>query len=572
MSESYKIIESRIQEAIVTLSQSEKPNVAKTAHDHKVPEDRLQNRWKGRLARTERPAANKKLNEEQEIAVCRYLDRLDKIGIAAQRQMLADCANAILRRNHIDFNTPPPTVGKNWPRRFLDTHPEYHLRKQKSLDVERKLSHQPDNILSWFRQYHEVVEQHGIIPNDTYNFDETGFRIGIRKDQWIITRDPTRQAYFASSNNRELVSCIETVSGDGTDLPPMIILSATNLLEQWFTNDLPGDVLVAVSDTGHSNDHLSLHWLRHFKKYSKKRQVRSWRLLLFDGYGSHCTYDFLKFCDDHRIIPFCLPPYSTHLLQPLDVVIFQPFKHFHALAVDTATRTGCTDFNKSEFLTAITSIRQQTFKNTTIRSAFRKTGLIPYNPQIVIEKLREYEPKQVLDPRTSSPTPAIATCDPFNTPATVRTLKRHSEQIKEIELSPSAQRTIGKFIKGSLILAQSGAQAEEDYQHTQATEQIRAKRQKHGRRQVSSAGRMYARDAREVMQKRSEEEVVKAQKALRKVELVAHNEKMTPFREMHRELKVRVKAREAIHKQRKVLCREIRRYCKLLKAKRKSKK
>ena len=84
--------------------------------------------------------------------------------------------------------------------------------------------------------------------------------------------------------------------------------------------------------------------------------------------------------DNHGIIPFCLPPHTT---QPLDVVVFQPYKHFHAEAIDAATRTGCSDFNKLEFLTALSSIREQTFKKTTVLSAFRQTGLIPFNPEIV---------------------------------------------------------------------------------------------------------------------------------------------------------------------------------------------
>ena len=111
--------------------------------------------------------------------------------------------------------------------------------------------------------------------------------------------------------------------------------------------------------------------------------------------------EFITFCDNHKIAPFCLPPHSTHLLQPLDAVVFQPYKHYHAEAVDGAIRTGCSDFNKLELLAAITSIRQQAFKPSTNVSAFRKTGFIPYNPEIVLKRLQEYN----AEPRTPSPLP-----------------------------------------------------------------------------------------------------------------------------------------------------------------------
>ena len=146
--------------------------------------------------------------------------------------------------------------------------------------------------------------------------------------------------------------------------------------------------MLAVSDTGYSNDVLSLEWRKHFDHFSAQRQHSLYRLILLDGYGSHCTKEFLDFCDNHGIIPFCLHPHTTHILQPLDVV-FQPYKHFHAEAINAATCTKCSDFNKLEFLAALTSIREQTFKKTTVLSAFRQTGLIPFNPEIVLSKLNK---------------------------------------------------------------------------------------------------------------------------------------------------------------------------------------
>ena len=96
-------------------------------------------------------------------------------------------------------------------------------------------------------------------------------------------------------------------------------------------------------------------------------------------------------CTDADILPFCLPPHTTHILQPLDVVVFQPYKHWHAQAIDKATCTRCDDFNKVEFLEALGSIRAKTFKTSTILSAFKETGLYPYNPAKVLDKLQTQE-------------------------------------------------------------------------------------------------------------------------------------------------------------------------------------
>ena len=136
--------------------------------------------------------------------------------------------------------------------------------------------------------------------------------------------------------------------------------------------------------SGYLNNKLALDYLKHFNLQSSKRQVGAYRLLIFNGYGSHLTYEFIEYYDDRKIIPFSLLPYTSYLLQPLNIRVFQPLKHYYKCAVEKATRIGCTNFNKVEFLNAIYSIRVQTFKRSTIIHSFKNTGLIPFNPLIIL--------------------------------------------------------------------------------------------------------------------------------------------------------------------------------------------
>jgi hypothetical protein len=53
-----------------------------------------------------------------------------------------------------------------------------------------------------------------------------------------------------------------------------------------------------------------------------------------DGYGSHVTWDFFKYCIDNNIICVCLPPHSTYKLQPLNVVCFGPPQKRYSEEVD----------------------------------------------------------------------------------------------------------------------------------------------------------------------------------------------------------------------------------------------
>jgi hypothetical protein len=44
-------------------------------------------------------------------------------------------------------------------------------------------------------------------------------------------------------------------------------------------------------------------------------------------YESHHTCEFIEYCDQVKIISFDLSVHITHLLQSLNVMIFQPLKH-----------------------------------------------------------------------------------------------------------------------------------------------------------------------------------------------------------------------------------------------------
>ena len=155
-------------------------------------------------------------------------------------------------------------------------------------------------------------------------------------------------------------------------------------------------------------------------------------------------------------------------------------RHYLAEAVEKATRTGCSDFNKVGFLHALHSIREQTFKKNTILTAFRNTGLLPFAPEIVLKQLppRPTTPSPSTPPSLRRPSPS-----PPHTPLTIRSLKRQRSMLEEVtaDLSPTIQRRLKKFMHGSLVQAQLGAQALEDLEHTQAAQKARTARQKGGR-------------------------------------------------------------------------------------------
>ena len=276
---------------------------------------------------------------------------------------------------------------------------------------------------------------------------------------------------------------METINVAGDHLPPLVILPGVQIFESWVYNNLPGQTLLAVSKTGYTNDVIGLQWLKHFDRLSGKKQQGRYRLLLMDGHTSHLTYEFISYCESHNIIPFCLPPHSTDKLHPLDLVVFLPYKHWHAEAVDAATRTGCTAFNKVEFLAALNSIRNQAFKTSTIKFAWQVAGIYPWDPQAVIEQLPVLSPASnggyLYHSSPPVPFPTVPT-----TPKTVEFLKRMATYLTD--RSEPVSPTLQRFISGSLLQAYSGAKSQSDLM--KQTAEVRARQERAKCRRILQSG------------------------------------------------------------------------------------
>ena len=263
----------------------------------------------------------------------------------------------------------------------------------------------------------------------------------------------------------------------------MLILAGKNHLEKWFQEeiDLPSNTLFAVSDSGSSNDELSMHWIHHFNRHSARHQKGAWRMLIMDGHGTHNHLDYINYCWQHNIIPFLFPPHTTHLLQPLDVVCSQPMKHYHSTAIHTAVQLGDLEFNKVEFLASLTQIRTSTFKMATIKAAFRKTGLIPWDPTIVLIKLTVPTMERPSTPPLST---IIHDTDLFTTPTTTRILQQQYAALQpgtDLFTQPeNCQITLSKFLKGSLAQIAVGELAANDLHERQKADLARAARKAGG--------------------------------------------------------------------------------------------
>jgi DDE superfamily endonuclease len=197
-----------------------------------------------------------------------------------------------------------------------------------------------------------------------------------------------KEAFIRQDGSREWVSIIETISATGESLLSYIIFKATYQQSSWFDILDSQSAKIATSPKGWTDSHLGLIWLQcHFKVETKKRLQGEYRLLILDGHESHCTLEFIEYCVEKKIILLVLPPHTTHLLQPLDVAIFQPLAKYYSSELNTHTHTKHHWLEKEDFIRYYQNARKKALRESNILSAWRTTGLFLFSPQTVISKL-----------------------------------------------------------------------------------------------------------------------------------------------------------------------------------------
>ena len=148
------------------------------------------------------------------------------------------------------------------------------------------------------------------------------------------------------------------------------------------------DATIVTSECGFTNNAIEIEFLKHFIKHINARPQSEWKLLLMDNYESHETAEFLKLANDNHIFPYSLIPYLTHCMQSLDVDIFQLYKHWHDQAIQNSLADLNFEYNIQSFLRDLPTIRANTFKKSTIRHAFKKSGIWPIDTKQCLKQLK----------------------------------------------------------------------------------------------------------------------------------------------------------------------------------------
>ena len=366
-----------------------------------VPPQTLRDRFTGMVDPDSDRSSNALLSREEEGILVEHVEVMAQLGYGythIQLQHLAgELAHSLERRQ-----TSKP-LSNNWLYGFLQRWKDrLSSLNPRSLETTRAKAATPEVVNKYYKELDSTLEKYGLKdkPQCIYNLDETGLQPDHRPPNVIAPSGSNTQSI--TSPRSTTVTLVGCANAAGNSLPPFFIFKGKRYMPELLTGATIG-VKATMSDSGWINGAIFKEYLTdHFLPFVRPGNASSSQhiLLMYDGHKSHISPDVIQWAKSNKIILFVLPPHTSHLLQPLDVAIYAPFKHYYhsecSLFMRKNIGEGITRYNMCE-LACKAYLKAMSPSN--IQAAFRKTGIHPFSKQTIspdklfpTEAFREKEP------------------------------------------------------------------------------------------------------------------------------------------------------------------------------------
>ena len=284
-----------------------------------VPKSTLYDRVSGRVTLNARSGPDRYLSDEEEERLAKWLIRCASIGYAkSKKDVLAIVTAMMTKKRGIEVN-----VSKEWWESFRRRHPQLTIRCAETLAYTRAVAANEETLNQYFDLLEATLTDNQLLdkPSQIFNCDESGFPLDHQGGKLICGKG-WKQFCSVASSSRDHITVLACVNAAGNCIPPLIVYDRKNIKREFHTGEIPG-TLYGTSAKGWIDAELFEQWFPHFIRYAPSARPL---LLLLDGHSSHYQLSLVQKAAENGVIIFCLPPHTTHLIQPLDKTVFGPLK------------------------------------------------------------------------------------------------------------------------------------------------------------------------------------------------------------------------------------------------------
>ena len=214
----------------------------------------------------------------------------------------------------------------DWFYGFRKRHDNLSLRIAENISTGRAEAFNESRITKFYEETMAVVTQLGLagFPQLLYNCDETGLSSVPNRGKKVLAEKGAKLVQRLQSAERgTLTTLLPCANACGDFIPPFLIFKGQITPDK---DKFVTDCKICSTKSGYIDTDVFKNFLIHFQMFRKKVDGKKC-ILFLDGHGSHCGIEAIEYCIANDIELVCLPPHSSHRIQPLDTHYNKPLKN-----------------------------------------------------------------------------------------------------------------------------------------------------------------------------------------------------------------------------------------------------
>ena len=273
-------------------------------------------------------------------------------------------------------------AGEDWLRGFRKRSGNLSLRNPESRSLARSIGFNRHAVNAFFCNLKDVPIRDGTIsPQNIWNLDETGVSTVVKPGKVLAEKGVKQIGRISSAERGVTVTMCCCINAIGNSLPPVYIFPRVHF-KSYMLKGAPSESVGLAYPSGWMTSDLFAEAINHFIKFMKVSKSNP-GVLLMDNHISHLSIDAIDMAKENGLRLLTFPPHCSHKLQPLDVGVYGPFKRYYSCLCDSWMSSNP---GKPLSIYDVAELSGQAFQRSftieNITSAFKSSGIHPYNPDI----------------------------------------------------------------------------------------------------------------------------------------------------------------------------------------------
>lgn len=371
----------QLNEATASVRQGQM-TLGEAAGKYAIPKTTIHRHLRATLKRTDMagPGRCPVLSPEFEGQLTVHIKEMQRLLFGLTSKDVRRIAFQLAERNRIKhpFSKKTQMAGEDWFLSFCKRHPDLSVRRPEATSINRAIGFNVTQVNAFYDVLKTELQKSKIDACRIWNVDESGLTSVHKPPKIVALRGLKQVGKLTSAERGKTITVVCCFNAAGNYIPPAMIFPRKNMVDRLLKGAPPGSIGL-TSKSGWINEDIFILWLKHFVRHVRP-SVEQKHVIILDGHASHKTLYAIDIARENGVVLMCLPPHTTHRLQPLDLVFYGPLKTAYNLQADNFMTSNpgirITDYDVAEIFGHAYSKVANVDKG---RSGFERAGIFPFN-------------------------------------------------------------------------------------------------------------------------------------------------------------------------------------------------